>query len=93
MAKCARCGQEIGNSENCQYCGYQGKSKSVLDKGVRKVAGATGTVLEKGVKGAETVAREARPVVRAMARETRKGISKAKAETLKAAKKLKEKSM
>ncbi len=88
MAKCSRCGAEMGSTKTCPSCGY-GPSESVLTKGMDKVARATGTVLEKGVKAGETVVREAKPVVKTVAAEGRKGIVRAKDKTLEVAKKLK----
>ncbi len=88
MAKCSRCGTEMGSAKYCPSCGY-GPSESVLTKGVDRVAKATGTVLEKGVRAGETVVREARPVVKTVAAEGKKGIVAAKDKTLEVAKKLK----
>lgn len=89
MAKCSRCGNEIGGAESCPQCGG-GPSKSVLEKGTKKVASATGEALEVGVKATETVVRETKPLFKSAVNLGKKGVSKAKKETLGVAKKLKE---
>jgi primosomal protein N' len=89
MAKCARCGKAIGNAKECPHCG-SGPSQSVLDKGVDRMARATGTVLVKGIEVTDKVVKEAKPVVKTVFHEGRKGLSKAKSETMKIAKSLKE---
>jgi primosomal protein N' len=89
MAKCASCGKAIGNAKECPYCGSS-PSRSVIDKGVDRMARATGTVLVKGIEVTDMVVKEARPVVKTVLHEGRKGLSKAKSETLKIAKSLKE---
>lgn len=89
MAKCARCGKAIGSAKECPYCGA-GPSQSVVSKGVDRVARATGTAIEKGIKVTDMVVKEAKPVVKTMLHEGRKGLSKAKSETLKIARSLKE---
>ena len=89
MAKCSRCGRSIGNAKVCPYC-WAGPSESALDKGMRRVAKATGTALEKGVKATESVVRGAKPLVKTVFQEGKKGLSKARSETLKVAKSLKE---
>ncbi len=89
MAKCARCGAEMGSARACPSCGFVGESKSVLTKGIDKMGKATGTVLEKGVKAGDIVVKEAKPVVKTVAAGGKKGILKVRAGTLKAAKRLK----
>lgn len=89
MAKCARCGQEIYSEPKCPHCGGE-PSRSIFDRGMNKVARATGTVLEKSVQITDKVVQEAKPVVKTVAQESKKGLSKAKKETLKVAKQLKE---
>jgi ribosomal protein L32 len=89
MTKCARCGKAIGNAKVCPHCG-SGPSQSVLNKGVDRMARATGTVLVKGIEVTDKVVKEAKPVVKTVLQEGRKGLSKAKSETLKIAKSLKE---
>jgi primosomal protein N' len=88
MAKCARCGKAIGNAKECPHCGSS-PSQSVINKGVDRMARATGTVLVKGIEVTDMVVKEAKPVVRTVLHEGRKGLSKAKSETLKIAKSLK----
>jgi primosomal protein N' len=88
MAKCARCGKAIGNAKECPHCG-SGPSQSVINKGVDRMARATGTVLVKGIEVTDMVVKEAKPVVRTVLHEGRMGLSKAKSETLKIAKSLK----
>lgn len=88
MTKCARCGAEMGSAKECPSCGY-GPSRSMLIKGVDKVAKATGTVLEKGVRAGEVVFKESKPVVKTVAAEGKKGIGFAKDKTLKLARRLK----
>ena len=89
MAECSRCGKEIGNAESCPACGG-GPSQSVVGKGTKKVAGATGEAIELGVKATETVVRETKPLFKSAVNLGKKGVSKAKKETLGVAKKLKE---
>ena len=89
MAKCARCGKAIGNAKVCPHCGSS-PSQSVVNKGVDRVARATGTVIVKGIEVTDRVVKEAKPVVKTVLHEGRKGLSKAKSETLKIAKSLKE---
>jgi len=79
----------MGEAETCPHCGW-GPSRSVLDKGVVKVAKATGTALEVGVQITEKVVQDARPVVKSVLKESKKGIKKAREGTLKVAKSLKE---
>jgi primosomal protein N' len=88
MAKCARCGKAIGNAKECPHCGSS-PSQSVLNKGVDRMARATGTVLVKGIEVTDMVVKEAKPVVKTVLHEGRMGLSKAKSETLKIAKSLK----
>jgi 5,10-methenyltetrahydromethanopterin hydrogenase len=88
MAQCAKCGRSLGDSPVCHYCGFVGESKSVVGKGVKSFRNATGKALETGVRVSERVAKEARPVVKAVVDDTKKGVKKAKEETLKAAKSL-----
>lgn len=89
MAKCSRCGNEMGEADVCPACGA-GPSRSVVDRGTKKVASATGEAIELGVRTTETVAREAKPFIKSAVSLGRKGASKAKKETLGVAKKLKE---
>ena len=89
MAKCSRCGKEMGEADACPACGG-GPSRSVMDRGTKKVANATGDAIELGVKTTETVAREAKPLFKSAVRLGKKGVSKAKKETLGVAKKLKD---
>ena len=89
MAKCSRCGKEMGEADTCPACGA-GPSRSVMDRGTKKVANATGDAIELGVKTTETVAREAKPFIKSAVRLGKKGVSKAKKETLGVAKKLKD---
>jgi primosomal protein N' len=89
MAKCARCGKAIGNAKECPHCGSS-PSQGVINKGVDRMARATGTVLVKGIEVTDMVVKEAKPVVRTVLHEGRKGLSKAKSETLKIARSLKE---
>jgi hypothetical protein len=79
----------MGDAEVCPHCGA-GPSQSVVNKGVDKVARATGTVIEKGVLVTDEVVKEAKPVVKTIFHETKKGLSKAKSKTLKIARSLKE---
>lgn len=89
MVKCSRCGRSMGEAETCPHCG-SGPSRSVLDKGVVKVAKATGTALEVGVQITEKVVQDAKPVVKSVLKESRKGIKKARDGTLKVAKSLRD---
>jgi primosomal protein N' len=89
MAKCARCGKAMGSAKECPYCGA-GPSQSALNRGVDKIARATGTVLEKGINVTDKVVQEAKPVVKTVLHEGKRGLLKAKSETLKIAKSLKE---
>jgi primosomal protein N' len=89
MANCSRCGKDIGKAETCPSCGA-GPSRSVLDRGTKKVASTTGEVIELGVKTTETVVRETKPLVKSAVNLGRRGVSKAKKETLGVAKKLKD---
>ena len=89
MAKCSRCGKEIGDAGSCSECGGA-PSNSAVDRGVKKASHATGEVLEAGVHATETVAREAKPIVKKALSLGRRGVSKAKNETLGVAKKLKD---
>jgi len=89
MAKCSRCGGEIGNAAQCPACGF-GPSQSVVGKSVDKVAKTTGVVIEKGVKVTEEIVHEAKPAVKAVAHTTKSGLSKIKKKTLDVAKDLKE---
>ena len=90
MVKCSRCGRNMGKAQVCPSCGY-GPSKSVVGKGVSKVANVTGRALEKGVKVTESVAKELEPAAKKAVDLGKKGISLTKEETLKVAKTLKEK--
>lgn len=89
MVKCSRCGKGMGSATVCPHCGY-GPSQSVMGRTAGKVAKLTGSALETGVKVTETVAREAKPAVKAAVALGRRGVSKAKEETLKVAKTLKD---
>jgi hypothetical protein len=89
MAECSRCGKEMGKAESCPACG-SGPSQSVVNKGTKKVANATGEVIELGVKATETVVRETKPLFKSAVNLGKKGVSKAKKETLGVAKKLKD---
>lgn len=89
MAKCARCGKAIGNAKECPHCGSS-PSQSVIDKGVDRMARATGAVLVKGIEVTDMVVKEAKPVMKTVLHEGRKGLSKAKSETLKIARSLRE---
>ena len=89
MAKCSRCGKQMGKADVCPACGY-GPSKSVVNKGMDTVARATGTVVVTGIEVTEKVMKEAAPVVRTVWHESKKGLKKARDETLKVAKSLKE---
>ncbi len=89
MAKCSRCGKDIGSAEACPSCGA-GPSQSVVDKGARKVANTTGEAIELGVKATETVVRETKPLFKSAVNLGKRGASKAKKETLGVAKKLKD---
>ncbi|MBE0518106.1 MAG: hypothetical protein IH630_02630 [Thermoplasmata archaeon] len=90
MARCSRCGKEIGSVAQCPSCGYP-PSQSVVGKGINKAAGVTGEVIEKSVDVAEKVVKETRPVFKRVIDIGKKGVSKAKSKTLEVAKDLKEK--
>lgn len=89
MTRCSRCGREIGDAASCPDCGGM-PSKSVVDRGTRKVANVTGEAIEVGVRATETVAREAKPLFKKAVDVGKRGASRAKKETLDVAKKLKE---
>ena len=89
MVKCSRCGRPMGEAEVCPHCGW-GPSRSVLDKGMVKVAKATGAALEAGIQISEKVVQDAKPVVKSVVKESKKGIKKARDGTLKVAKSLKD---
>ena len=89
MVKCSKCGKEIGDAASCSECGGA-PSQSVVDRSVKKASVATGEVLEAGVHATETVAREAKPVIKKAFSLGKRGVSKAKNETLSVAKKLKD---
>lgn len=89
MAKCSRCGMEIGSAAVCPSCGA-GPSQSVIGRSVDKVAKTTGKILEKGVTVTEEVVKEAKPAVKAVIETGKTGASKLKKKTLKLAKDLKE---
>ncbi len=89
MAKCSKCGKEIGEAASCADCGGD-PSRSVVDRGTKKVAVTTGEVLEAGVHATETVVRETKPLFKKAIGIGKKGVSKAKSETLGVAKKLKD---
>ncbi len=89
MAKCSKCGKEIGEAASCADCGGD-PSRSVVDRGTKKVAVTTGEVLEAGVHATETVVRETKPLFKKAIGIGKKGVSKAKSETLVVAKKLKD---
>lgn len=89
MSQCSRCGREIGDAASCPHC--DGSSdKGVVDRSARKVANATGEVIEVGVRATETVVHETKPLFNKAVGVGKKGISKAKKETLGVAKKLKD---
>ncbi|UCE90726.1 MAG: hypothetical protein JSV90_04615 [Methanobacteriota archaeon] len=89
MSKCSRCGREIGDSPSCPHCDDT-SDRGVVDHGAKKVASATGEVIEVGVRATETVVRETKPLFKKAVGVGRKGISRAKKETLGVAKKLKD---
>jgi primosomal protein N' len=89
LAKCSRCGKDIGAAESCPACGA-GPSRSVVDRGAKKVASTTGEAIELGVKATETVVRETKPLFKSAVDLGKRGASKAKKETLGVAKKLKD---
>jgi len=89
MARCSRCGKQMGSAVICPSCGY-GPSQSVMGKSLGRVAKFTGEVLETGVKVTESVAKEVKPAVKTAVNVGKKGVSKAKKETLRVAKSLKE---
>ena len=89
MVKCSKCGKEIGEAASCSACGGA-PSQGMVDRGVRKASAATGEVIEAGVHATETVAREAKPIVKKAFGLGKRGVSKAKSETLSVAKKLKD---
>lgn len=64
------------------------QSRSVVGKGVKSIKTVTGKAMEAGVKASERVAKEAKPVVKAVVDDTKWGVKKAKEETLKVAKNL-----
>lgn len=90
MAKCSRCGSEIGGAASCQSCGAP-PSQSVLDKGVTKTAHVTGKVIGKSVEVTETVVKETKPVFKKAFDLGKKGVVKAKDKTKEVAKDLQEK--
>ena len=90
MAKCSRCGNEIGEAASCPSCGSP-PSQSVLDKGVKKTAHVTGKVIETGVGVTETVVKETKPVFKKAFDLGKKGVVKAKDKTKEVAKDLQEK--
>ena len=79
----------MGKAESCPACGG-GPSRSVVNKGAKKVASTTGEAIELGVKATETVVRETKPLFKSAVSLGKKGVSKAKKETLGVAKKLKD---
>jgi len=90
MAKCSRCGADIGTASSCPSCGAP-PSQSVLNKGVSKTAHVTGKVIEKSVDVTETVVKETKPVFKAAFALGKKGVVKAKDKTKEVAKDLQEK--
>gem|GEM_PF-5023940 len=90
MAKCSRCGNEIGGAETCPTCGAP-PSQSMLDRGVTKTVHVTGKVIEKGVDVTETVVRETKPVFKKAFDLGKKGVVKAKDKTKEVAKDLQDK--
>lgn len=90
MAKCSRCGAEIGAAESCPTCNAP-PSRSVLERGVNKTARVTGKVIEKGVDVTEEVVREAKPVFKKAVDFGKKGVTKAKDKTREVAKDLQDK--
>lgn len=87
MAKCSRCGRDIGTATVCPSCGY-GPSQGVFETSASRVANVTGRALAKGVDVTEKVVKEATPVVREAVSLGKKGVKKVKDETVKVAKKL-----
>ena len=90
MAKCSRCGVDIGGAATCPTCGAQ-PSQSVLGKGVTKTAHVTGKVIGKSVDVTETVVRETKPVFKKAFDLGKKGVVKAKDKTKEVAKDLQNK--
>ena len=90
MARCSRCGKDIGSAAQCSNCGYP-PSQSVVGKSFNKAAGVTGEIIEKGVEVTEKVVKETKPVFKKAINLGKKGVSKAKGKTLEVAKDLKEK--
>jgi len=88
MNRCARCGSAVDESGVCKACGYVGESKSVLDKGAKRIKTATGKAIETSVNVSEKVARRAKPMVDAVISDTKKSVRMAKKKTLEAARKL-----
>ncbi len=82
MARCSRCGKDIGPASQCPSCGYP-PSQSVVGKSIDKAAVVAGEVIEKVVKEAEPVFKKAIDL-------GTKGVSIAKSKTLEVAKDLKE---
>lgn len=90
MAKCSRCGNDIGEATSCPACGSQ-PSRSVVDRGIAKTAGVTGKVIEKGVDVTETVVKETKPIFKKAYALGKKGVVKAKDKTKEVAKDLQDK--
>lgn len=90
MARCSRCGGDIGTAAACPACGAP-PSQSVLDKGFAKTAHVTGKVIEKGVDVTEAVVKETKPVFKKAFEVGKKGVVKAKDKTKEVAKDLQEK--
>jgi hypothetical protein len=90
MAKCSRCGNDIGSAASCPSCGAA-PSQSVLDKGVTKTAHVTGKVIEKSVDVGEAVVKETKPVFKRALDLGKKGVVKAKDKTKEVAQDLQEK--
>jgi hypothetical protein len=90
MAKCSRCGAEIGAAAACPTCGAP-PSQSIVDKGVRKTAHVTGKVIGTGVDVTETVVKETKPVFKKAFELGKKGVVKAKDKTKEVAQDLQDK--
>ena len=90
MARCSRCGKDIGSAAQCPNCGYP-PSQSVVGKSINKAAGVTGEVIEKSIEVAEKVVMETKPVFKRAIDIGKKGVSEAKRKTLEVANDLKEK--
>lgn len=90
MAKCPKCGADIGEGHSCQACDAP-QGKGVFERGVNKTARMTGKVIEKGMDVTEEVVREAKPVFKKAIDLGKRGVTKAKDKTREVAKDLQEK--